>query len=132
MCMNIKAIAVRQPWAWAIMAGIKRVENRTWTTRYRGPLAIVAGQSKSSLRDGVAFCESLGVKVPIASLAFGSLLGVVILTDVVSIGDIDDPFAEGPFCWLLDSPVKLDRPVPVIGRLGLFSVKSELLQMENQ
>lgn len=39
------ALTVKQPWASAIMAGLKRVENRTWRTDYRGPLAIHAGSS---------------------------------------------------------------------------------------
>lgn len=36
------ALSVRQPWASLIVAGIKRVENRTWTTDYRGPLLVHA------------------------------------------------------------------------------------------
>lgn len=48
MTSPIKAITIKQPWAWAITrrattyAG-KDIENRTWTTHYRGPLAIHAG-----------------------------------------------------------------------------------------
>jgi hypothetical protein len=29
-----KAISIRQPWAGAIMRGIKTVENRSWATRF--------------------------------------------------------------------------------------------------
>jgi ASCH domain len=39
----LTALTVRQPWAWAITHGQKNIENRTWTTCYRGPLAIHAG-----------------------------------------------------------------------------------------
>ncbi|MCU1592441.1 MAG: 8, gp08 [Frankiales bacterium] len=39
----MKALTVRQPWAWAIATGAKTVENRTRGTAYRGPLAIHAG-----------------------------------------------------------------------------------------
>lgn len=39
----MKAITVRQPWAWAIAEGHKPVENRSRGTSYRGPLAIHAG-----------------------------------------------------------------------------------------
>jgi hypothetical protein len=38
----VKALCVRQPWADLIVAGVKDVENRTWSTRHRGPLVIVA------------------------------------------------------------------------------------------
>ena len=40
------ALTIHQPWAWAIMAGIKRVENRTWRTSHRGPLVIHAGKHR--------------------------------------------------------------------------------------
>lgn len=39
----MKALTVQQPWAWAIAAGHKTVENRTQLWKHRGPLAIHAG-----------------------------------------------------------------------------------------
>lgn len=39
----MRAITVKQPYAWAIAAGHKTVENRSAATRYQGPLAIHAG-----------------------------------------------------------------------------------------
>lgn len=39
------ALSVRQPWAWAIISGGKTIENRSWTTPYRGPLLIHAGKA---------------------------------------------------------------------------------------
>jgi hypothetical protein len=38
----VKALTVKQPWAWAIFNG-KNIENRTQLWSYRGPLAIHAG-----------------------------------------------------------------------------------------
>jgi hypothetical protein len=43
----MRAITVRNPWAWAIAAGFKPVENRSQNANYRGPLAIHAGQAWS-------------------------------------------------------------------------------------
>jgi hypothetical protein len=40
----VKALTIRQPWAWAIARGHKTIENRTWATSYRGPLAIHAAK----------------------------------------------------------------------------------------
>jgi hypothetical protein len=40
----VKALTVQQPWAWAIVHGGKNIENRTQLWKYRGPLAIHAGQ----------------------------------------------------------------------------------------
>jgi hypothetical protein len=36
----MKALSIQQPWAWAIIAGHKDVENRSWYTHHRGSLLI--------------------------------------------------------------------------------------------
>jgi hypothetical protein len=41
----VKALTLHQPWAPAIAEGIKTIETRSWSTSYRGPLAIHAGKS---------------------------------------------------------------------------------------
>lgn len=38
----MKAISLTQPWASLIALGYKRIETRSWSTTYRGPLAIHA------------------------------------------------------------------------------------------
>lgn len=40
----MRGLTIRQPWASCIVEKGKRVENRTWSTDYRGPLLIHAGQ----------------------------------------------------------------------------------------
>ena len=40
----MKALSIRQPWAWLIVAGYKDVENRTWATDFRGRIYVHAGQ----------------------------------------------------------------------------------------
>ena len=39
---DIRAISIRQPWAWAVAQGWKTIENRSRGTGYRGVLAIHA------------------------------------------------------------------------------------------
>jgi hypothetical protein len=41
----MKILSVRQPWAALIVSGHKDIENRTWSTRYRGPVLIHASQA---------------------------------------------------------------------------------------
>jgi hypothetical protein len=36
----MKAITLYQPWATLVAIGAKRIETRSWSTQYRGPLAI--------------------------------------------------------------------------------------------
>jgi hypothetical protein len=47
----VKALTLHQPWATAIAEGIKTIETRSWSTSYRGPLAIHAG---SKMAPGMA------------------------------------------------------------------------------
>jgi hypothetical protein len=41
----VKALTITQPWATLIAQGHKRIETRSWSTNYRGPLAIHAGKN---------------------------------------------------------------------------------------
>lgn len=45
MKTEIRVLSIRQPWAWAVCAGVKRTENRTWTTEHLGTIAIHASSS---------------------------------------------------------------------------------------
>ena len=40
----LKAITIHQPWADAILLGLKHYETRSWHTAYRGPIAIHASK----------------------------------------------------------------------------------------
>ncbi len=41
-----KALTLHQPWASLIALGVKSIETRSWSTSYRGPLAIHAGKEE--------------------------------------------------------------------------------------
>ena len=46
----MKALSIRQPWAWAILCAGKRIENRAWKgCAYRGPILLHA--SKGCTKD---------------------------------------------------------------------------------
>ena len=45
----IKALTISQPYATLIAIGAKRIETRSWRTRYRGKIAIHAGQDRKFL-----------------------------------------------------------------------------------
>lgn len=38
------ALSIRQPWAWAIINAGKDIENRDWSTKFRGPVCIHAAK----------------------------------------------------------------------------------------
>lgn len=109
-------LTVQQPWAWAIAAGAKRVENRSRSTSYRGWVAVHAGKRTDPA--GARFIAGLGLMVP-ADLVYGAILAVVELTGCVS--DSRDVWAmPGMWHWQLGDIVPLTDPIPCRGQLGLF------------
>jgi hypothetical protein len=114
MTATVRALSVRQPWATLIVDGVKTVENRTWDTTHRGPLAIHAARTPVELR---------ARREPLDHYVFGAVIGVVDLVDVVR--DHPSEWAiNGCYHWLLASPRRLrGGPVTVRGRLGLFPVE---------
>lgn len=50
----MKALTILEPWASAIAHGIKRIETRSWETKYRGPIAIHAGMSNQFIKHPTA------------------------------------------------------------------------------
>lgn len=55
----MKVLTLHQPWASLIALGVKTIETRSWTTSYRGPLAIHAGASFQGIDDELE-CEEAG------------------------------------------------------------------------
>lgn len=116
----LKALTVRQPWAWAIFAG-KNIENRNWLTRYRGRLAIHAakGMTRMEYESAARFCTMRGLVVPPRdALAFGAILGTVEVVDCVSLHP--SPWFEGEYGLVLSHPQPFARPVPAVGALSLW------------
>jgi len=119
----LRALSIRQPWAWAVAAGHKCVENRTWRVSYRGPLAIHA----SRMVETQAFprCERLaGEPVP-PHLATGAVIAVAHLVDIVMRSD--DPWFEGPWGWVLDDVMPI-CPVQCPGQQQLFTLPDDVEQ----
>lgn len=134
----MKAISLWQPWATAIPLGIKRLETRGWSTRYRGPLAIHA--AKHWDKDQDLFARSMRQltepQLP-DEFPFGAVVGVAWLVDVIpserarkivnlieaAFGD----YAPGRFAWVLEDAQPLTRPLPWKGKQGFFNVPVELL-----
>jgi hypothetical protein len=119
----MKAISIRQPWAWAIAQGLKTIENRTWRTHYRGPLAIHAGRAPCP----PALILPDGTPVQDAGLVCGAVVALVDLVDCLAVVDAPQgPFTEGPFCFVLAN-VRRITPIPWPGALSLFEIPDEVI-----
>lgn len=125
---NIPALSLRQPWCYAILSLGKSVENRTWSTRYRGRIRLHASQTWDA--DGEDWLVSHGFRPPSAiemnnRFQLGAYLGEVEVTGCVSAvwartEPERAPWAFGPVCWLLSDPVAYPEPIPGRGYPGLF------------
>jgi hypothetical protein len=123
----IKVIVVRQPWAWLIVQGFKDIENRSWNTRYRGPLLIQASAgrpSKRKLEEIRLFALARGVQLP-EDFERGGIVGMVQLVDCVT--SSRSKWFEGPVGWVLSKPKKLPF-IPLKGQLGLFDPPDEVIR----
>ena len=125
----MKAISIRQPWAWLIIHGGKDIENRTWTTNFRGRVLIHASKGMTeSEYDSVFYylqqdrrTRDLVYTIPNYSvLKRGGIIGEVDVIDCVSTSS--SPWFMGPFGHVLANPKPLDFR-PYKGSLGYFEVK---------
>jgi hypothetical protein len=67
----VKVLSGRQPWWWAILHAGKAVENRVWSTKYRGPILLHAalGCTRLEYADAVSWMVSRGLaRSPLCSL----------------------------------------------------------------
>ncbi len=134
----MKALTVRQPWAWAIIHAGKNIENRSWRTDYRGPLLIHAGKYFPSRQESETCRKIVEAASPEISWAeahesrqrYGSIIGRVNLVDCVHVKSpvaaqyLESPWSYGPWLWILGRPEPLE-PVSEWGRLGVFTVSAE-------
>lgn len=126
----MKALSIRQPWAWLIVHGYKPVENRTWRTHFRGQFLIhaSAGMTRSDYTSAKDLAQRNGVAIPRELLEFGGIVGMANLTDCHSRNDGswipgvgESPWFFGPYGFVLRDAKPLPfRPLP--GKLGFFEV----------
>lgn len=114
-----RVLTIRQPWAWAIIHGGKDVENRSWSTRYRGALLIHAGSAFEP--DGYETVKQLATRTPPQPSEFvhGAIIGVVELVDCL-LGFQSEWSIAGQWHWRLDDPQPFDDVVRCPGKLGLW------------
>lgn len=121
-----RVLSLQQPWAWAVEAGHKKVENRLWSTNYRGTVFIHASTKLD--RDAVTWlCRYFRLRVPDA-LPRGAVVAVAEIADVVTRKDATR-FANwffGPYGFVLVNVRALKKPVRTRGKLRLFRLSPAL------
>lgn len=121
----MKALSIRQPWAWLIVNGHKDIENRQWRTHIRGPILVHASKGMTRDEYAIAFviAEENGIEIPaFEDLERGGIVGKVEIADCV---DRDaSPWFFGEWGFVLKNAVPLPFQ-PCRGSLGFFTVKEE-------
>jgi hypothetical protein len=120
--LPMRALSLRPHWAHAVLYLGKTVENRSWSTKYRGDFLLHAGGrlSRSEYEDLVATAKAQGFQAPKREdILEGGVIGLVTLVDVVT--KSRSPWFSGHYGFVLESP----RPIrfrPHKGQLGFFAV----------
>jgi hypothetical protein len=141
----MKALTLTQPWATLVAIGAKKIETRSWSTSYRGPLAIHAAKGLGPI-GGQKGLIDLCLQEPFLSvlkaagvieggirkdrLPLGAIVAVCELTEIyrvptphLALTDQERAFGDysfGRYAWLLTNVRALPEPIPVKGALGLW------------
>jgi len=125
MNQQIKVLSVKQPFADAIVNGVKLVENRSRSTTFRGKLFIHSSKSKPTQTD-LRYCRQRGFNYDEERSYFGCILGSIELVDVRI--DEELPWAiPSHYHWILENPRKLKVPIFCKGSLGLWTPPPEVI-----
>ena len=125
----LKCLSLRQPYADLVVTGQKIIGTRKWNTNFRGKFLVHA--SKTIDKEAVALLNidcSIAIK--------GAVIGLAFLYDVKKYTNNEDfladkekhfgvRFSKPKYGFLLKGAKKLNKSVPMIGRLGFFEVYQE-------
>lgn len=126
---KLKALSIRQPWAWAILHAGKDVENRDWKPsnwwlQVRGTILIHTGMKvDDELTDEWReFLRFTGARLHAPDeKPTGGIVGMVDVVDVVARPN-KSPWFMGPYGLVLANPRPLTL-IPCRGQLGYFDPK---------
>lgn len=122
----MKTLSIKQPWASLIVLGIKDVENRSWSTDFRGKIYIHASKvparglwnnlNREQVHEAIKSNKIDNYTV----LPYGAIIGTVEIADIVK--NYDSIWAEkNQYNWVLKNPVLFDKPIEnVRGKLLLW------------
>lgn len=132
----MKALTLTQPWAELVAAGLKQWETRSWSTGYRGLVAIHAAKGfPREAREFAAVERGLG-RVP-ARIVLGAVVAVATLVDVKRTEEVGPSlsglerhlgdYTPGRFAWQLADVHRLSEPIGCRGALGLWTPSPDVL-----
>lgn len=145
----MKALSVKQPWAWLICAGYKDIENRSWrigrkpvpgmsSVNFKVALPIRVYIHASQIKDGLSAIGFVHSNSKLRRLlgeqgerAMCAVYSTWEKTDAAIIGEVDitscvreseSPWFVGPYGFTLANPKLYETPIPWRGQMGFFEV----------
>lgn len=135
---KVMALSLRSPWWWFILHSTKRIENRSWATRYRGPILIHASRwwNARDVAENFAAGREMAIEsghLPPGPVTLrdlkqksGLLVGRAVVVDCVTASA--SPWFMGPYGFVLDEVESLAAALPCTGALGFFDAGPALRQ----
>ena len=123
----MKALSIKQPWAWLLCKGFKDIENRDWKTTFRGRIYIHTSKSKSDMnKETLAFIlrllsnkQASELMLAYSRLTFGAIIGELNITGCMNLHP--SPWFFGKYGFTVNEPTFYDEPIPCRGKLGFFT-----------
>ncbi|KAM8973281.1 activating signal cointegrator 1 [Pelodytes ibericus] len=132
-------LSMHQPWASLLVAGIKRVEGRTWYSAHRGRLWIAAAAKRPSPQEISEIETSYRVLLH-KDVAFpkdyptGCLLGCVEIVDCLPLDQFKEQYpslsqeSTSPFVFVCNNSQELLVKFPLKGQHKIFKLDSKIHQ----
>ncbi|WCM42437.1 ASCH domain-containing protein [Flavobacterium sp. CBA20B-1] len=143
----MKAITIKQPWAYLIASGVKDIENRTWKTHFRGRVYIHVSAKKANfwLTEQASIVHDELVKISLDDYKkttglFSAIIGEVDIVDCVinhpsiwaekgfNYASYDGTQYKEVYNWVLANPILYEKPIlNVKGKLSFWDFDPSIL-----
>ena len=125
----MKVLSIKEPWASLIMNGTKKIETRSWKTKYRGEIYIHASLSKTKITKPEVYelIKDMNFKCGYI-ICKCNLVDCIYMTDEY-VNDMKTNHYEeyicghyevGRYAWIVED-VKVIEPIEAKGKLGLWN-----------
>lgn len=133
----MRAISVWNPWAWALVAGYKTVENRDWhlPAAFKGRRVLIhCGKHNPTVEELATideWAEEHEIVVPAwARRPVGGIVGSLVFEGDLAVHEVlhGPEWAFGERCWAVrpGSAVMFQAAIPCPGALGFFRVPDDI------
>lgn len=133
----MKALTLIQPWATLIALEEKKIETRSWDTKYRGALAIHAGKKIDKKVFELPYYKEVLAKnnITISNIPTGCVIAVCNLSNTSTTDSLRDKVSDKEYAfgdyspnrygWELTNVRVLDKPIQAKGMLGLWEFENK-------